>query len=766
MKTGDAVGLVFFLSLGGQAVNAQVATGAPADPATESTARSLEEVVVTAQKREESINDVPMSISALSADDLRKQGVYGVGDLMKVVPGFHYTASAYSTPIYAIRGIGFNESSLGAKPNVSVYVDEIPLPFPIVTAGASMDLQRVEVLKGPQGTLFGQNSTGGAINYIAAKPTDSLETGVSAEFGRFNTTTLDGYLSGPLADTVQGRIAIQSELGDEWQESHTSDRELGKRRKNAARALLAWEPSERLKTQLMLNGYIDRSDEQASQFIAATPLRQPNVFAPLIDTYPIAPQDARAADWGPGEHYRRDNRFYQAALRVDYSLSDEMTLTSISAYSAYTQDRIQDPDGMSLHNIEYHTDADIDSISEELRLAGEIGASTRWIVGANYARDNVEQRDDGNITYNNNAYALGAPPFFTYFNFSDQRFDTRAAFANLDFDLTPTVTAHAAARYTQADLDFAGCTGDAGDGTLSAAWNRVFGTAVAPGECVTLTPTFQTGLVNKELDETNVSWRGGLDWHPTSDLLVYANVSKGYKSGSFPILSASTASQLNPVTQESVLAYELGFKLTSSERTLQLNGAAFYYDYKDKQVRGRVVVPVFGALEALVNVPKSKVQGAELQLNWLAMEGLTANVGVTYIDSEIEDFQNFDPYGRPANFDGESFPLTPGWQGFADVQYEWPLNDSLRAFVGANVSHQSSTYGAMGELELLKIDAYTLLDLRAGAETQDGRWRFTIWGRNVTDEYYWTLAEHVSDTTVRFAAMPATYGISVALRYR
>ena len=282
---------------------------------------------------------------------------------------------------------------------------------------------------------------------------------------------------------------------------------------------------------------------------------------------------------------------------------------------------------------------------------------------------------------------------------------------------------------------------------------------------MTLSPTFTTGLVGKSLDETNTSWRTGVDWKPTKDTLLYVNVSKGYKSGSFPILSASTSTQLNPVTQESVLAYEAGFKLKTLGQTLQINGAVFYYDYKDKQIRGRVVVPVFGPLEGLVNVPKSEVSGAELQLNWVAFQGFTANIGLTYIDSKVKDFANYDPYGEAKTFDDEAFPLTPKWQGTADLQYEWPVGETLDAFVGTNVSHQSSTYGSFGEIPLLKIDPYTLLDLRAGVRTSDGRWSFNAWGRNVTDKYYWTLADHFSDTTVRFAGMPRTYGIGVTYRY-
>ncbi|MDB5968401.1 MAG: hypothetical protein JWQ90_851 [Hydrocarboniphaga sp.] len=747
---------------------AGAAPGAAAIP--EQTA-GIEEIIVTAQKRQEAVNSVPMSITALSGNSLRDQGISSVGDLQKIVPGFRYTQSAYSTPIYSIRGIGFNESSLGAKPNVSVYVDEVPLPFPILTAGASMDLQRVEVLKGPQGTLFGQNSTGGAVNYIAAKPTDTFSAGFSDEYGSFNTSVIEGFVSGPLADTLKGRVAIKTEQGGDWQQSYTTDNENGKKNKTAARVLFDWAPSGALKAELNLNGYVDRSDEQAAQLIAITPLSQARVekYTPDLLTYPTSPQDNRAADWGPSDTYSRDNRFVQSALRVDYELTQDLTLTSISSYSSYKQDRDVDPDGTTLQNIEYHTDGDIDSVNQELRLAGALGERTRWIVGANYAHDKVKQRDDGNVTYNGNAYALGSPPFFVYYNYSDQKFDTKSAFANVDFDLTDRLTAHAAARYTQADLDFSGCTGDSGDGSLATAWNRVFGTAVAAGDCTTTTleadGSLNAGLKSRTLDENNLSWRTGLDWKPADGTLLYANISKGYKSGSFPILSASFDAQLDPATQESVLAYETGFKTRLLDRTMQFNGAVFYYDYKDKQVRGRVIDPVFGPLEALVNIPKSSVKGAELQLTWLPVAGLTTNVGGTYVDSEIKDFQNYDPYGHPGDFSGEAFPLTSKWQGFVDAQYEWPLNNDLNGFAGANLSYQSSTNGGLGDLDILKIDGYALLDLRAGVATADGKWRFSVWGRNLTDEYYWTIADHISDTTVRYTGMPTTVGVSVAYRY-
>src|SRR5690606_16449149 len=158
------------------------------------------EIIVTAQKREQSLNDVGLSITAATGAELTALGVNDTGDLAKITPGFTFTKSQDGTPLYTLRGVGFNDYTLGASPAVSVYVDQVPLAYGAFTQGASLDLERVEVLKGPQGILFGQNSTGGAINYIAAKPSQEFEAGVKGSYGRFNRLEAEGFVSGGLSD--------------------------------------------------------------------------------------------------------------------------------------------------------------------------------------------------------------------------------------------------------------------------------------------------------------------------------------------------------------------------------------------------------------------------------------------------------------------------------------------------------------------------------------------------------------------------------------
>ena len=184
------------------------------------------EIIVTAQKREENLNAVPMSITAVSGEQLKRAGVNEVRDLVKVSPGFSYADSYVGSPIYTLRGIGFSDISLGGRSTVSLYIDQAPIPFAIESRGVNLDLERVEILKGPQGTLFGQNATGGAINFIAAKPTKSFAAGMDASYGTFNASDLSGFISGPLSETLGARLAVQTIKSDPWQRSYTKSAEM------------------------------------------------------------------------------------------------------------------------------------------------------------------------------------------------------------------------------------------------------------------------------------------------------------------------------------------------------------------------------------------------------------------------------------------------------------------------------------------------------------------------------------------------------------
>jgi len=778
-------------------LHAQAKTNA-ADSATD----GLQEIIVTAQKREESNSKVGLSIVAVSGQSLVDRNIISTEDLTRVVPGFTYGYSGYNTPVYSIRGVGFNDSSLAGSPTVSVYLDQVSLPYTAMTQGATLDLQRLEVLKGPQGTLFGQNVTGGAVNLIANKPTDYLAAGASMSFSRFNDARVEGYLSGPLADGLQARLAASREIGGGWQKSLTRPGDtLGKTDRGSARLLVDWQASPQLKFAFNANRWIDRSDSQAAQLVAVTfgnanPLFQ----VPAVANAPIAPKNDQAADWNPAKNLARNDRFYQLSLRGDWSIGDVATLTSITAFNHYRTQGISDLDGIQAANSEIVLDGNIRAFNQELRLSGDTKA-LHWMVGGSYSHDKV--RDDQPIQdYPTSAGVQSLVGVYTPRGgaIGTQRITSKAVFANGELKLTDRIKFLGGVRYTKEDRDFNGCAiGLPGDGTFGSTGassaggtafaygrlaNALNGLALSPpnptyvtGGCITIgpAPAHNATEIVASLNEHNVSWNAGLNYEPVAGSLLYARVSKGYKSGSFPTIAYVTVAQGTPVVQESVLAYEVGFKANLLDRRLRVEGALFYYDYTNKQVKSkRFFTEIGSSLNALNNVPKSWVKGAELSVMAQPSRGFTLSAAANYLDTKITEFTGFQAIGDPPAMDlsGSQLNFTPHWQLQGGGEYGWALSSKLRALLGVDVVYRSLATAGIGvnlpsgaHDSRFDLPAYALVDLRAGIHAADDRWRLTIWGKNITNQFYVTNAFRGVDTIVRFTGRPATYGATLAVKY-
>lgn len=773
------------------------ATGALAQEATTKSSAANEgeiaEIIVTAQKRAQTENSVGMSISAVSQDSLLERGIVDTADLTKVVPGFTYTQSTTLTPVYSIRGVGFFDSSFGSSPAVSVYVDEVPVPFPIMSQGVSLDLERVEVLKGPQGTLFGENSTGGAVNYIAAKPSDTFKAGSDISFERFGRLDVSGFVTGPLTSTLNARLAVRVEEGGAWQYSYTRDARLGNHDKQFVRMILDWHPADKLKVAVNFNGFSDKSDTQAGQLIAIAPAN-PQFAIPALLNYPLAPQNGRAADWSPEWPNDNNNQEGQGSIRVDYSLPNSLTLTSLSSYGNMKVNSYFDSDGMNLQGLNYHNLGRIKEFNQEVRLALSTDR-LNGIVGASYEHDHVYDDEQYFLADSTIGTPLKGIPAFDYllvhpfvesFGSDNESIITSAAFANIDYRLTDPFSIEAGARFTSSRRRGEECTGTDdrynGLGHLFEALEVIdvlTGVKTSPivpipqGACLafdsTTTPTIAPYEIR--LDEHNVSWRFGLDYKFDQGALVYANVSRGFKAGSLPTVAGANVSGYAPAVQEELTAYETGFKAPLFNRHLQLNGAAFYYDYKNKQVRGDYVDPLFGLQEKLYNVPKSRSWGLEGNIVAHPIEGLSLTSGISYVNSEIRSpFISINRQLQTADFDGSRLPFTPRLQGNADAQYEWSIPSGRRPFVGADVTYSSATNATLSvpgaSASRFDIISYALLDLRAGLAASDGSWRLTFYGHNVTNKYYWNAVTSASDVTVRLAGRPATYGVMMSMRTR
>lgn len=839
-------------------------------------------IVVTANKREENLNDVGLTITAIGAEALQNRRVASLEDVANIAPGLIYTPSTNNTPIFTLRGIGFNESSLGVYPAVSVYVDQVPLPFPVLASHSAYDLERIEVLKGPQGTLFGQNSTGGAINYIAAGPTDTLEAGGDISYGRFNAIEGNAYISGPISDAAGFRLAVNGKNADGWQKSYTRDDSNGKESYVAGRLTVDVEPSDTVKLRFTANGWKDKSDPQAQQLIAtheqigaggskaldSSPLVDPvrNAYLPAPAgcasaqiCYPFPGKySSRTADWGvlirdPNTSFadpsgasdpsvatstsfrpRGDRDFWQLALRGDVELGS-LTLTSLTSYAKFTQDMVIDGDGMELPSFDIQQAlGSVKTFNQELRLANDPLSRIRWVIGANYEKSKTMEDQILRYFANSNYYAANL-----YINHSGvvlkQDIENYAFFGNLEFEVTDRLTLKAAGRYTNSknkvfNLAYTGTNGNVDKlfnvlGGLSGLPFDPIGpsqsytlnsiTIDTPKDVKVLSPVSTGGFLGLGvpgfpfeaiLEQDNVSWRFGLDYKATDDVLLYANASRGYKAGSFPANASSAYTGALPVVQEKVTAYEAGFKAGFADGMIQLNAAGFYMDYRDKQVKGKLFDFVFGTLDTLVNVPKSRIYGFEADITVRPTRGLTISGAVTYLDSKIQDYVGYDIFGgvdndidsRAGNFDpsgatpnvedlsGVRIPYTPKWSGSFNVDYRHELENGGAPFFGFTVSARSNQTAAIGGEDTTlpvtgtnryriadgvgpypyMIDGYATVDARLGYEAPDGAWKVMLWGKNIFDKYYWTAVIPSSDSSARFAGKPATYGVTFGYKFR
>ena len=770
---------------------------------------ALQEIVVTAQKRSQSIDTVGMAITAATGTQLLDVGITDVSGLSKLDPSIVVSQSFYGTPVYTIRGVGYNDYAIAATPTVSIYSDEVPYPYLALTKGVSFDLERVEILKGPQGTLFGQNATGGAINYIDGKPTSEFAAGLGGSYNNWDAANFHGFLSGPLATALTGRLAFDINEGGAWQtsESRPND-ELGNKDQKRLRGTLEFHPNDQLKIDLKALGWIDQSDTLAAQQIGLVPSypgNYPNTpyanpalagrsYSSLVGlTAEPFPGSDTQADWAANTQPRMDEHFYQLSGRVEDQLTDQILLTVLGSYQHYQQSDLTYNTGSTEDQGTLIGGGAIDRYFEA-RLSGQaFDRQLDWLAGADYGSGSTREIQNTQLGTTVMYALIQLPvllgvsdqylnPFRSVENVSSNESKSRAVFGNLEYHLSPELSVHAGARFTSSGTDNAAASYIT-DPNQAAAYDYlslIEGFQGAPfkvGSISTILPGGATGTVYDTLREHNISWRVGMDWQPVTGTLAYVSVSKGYKSGTFPTLPASEYIQFNPVRQESVLAYEVGAKSRFAQNRVELDGALFYYDYRDKQLYGSTPDPlgIFGDLTAVVNIPKSEEKGAELSLRYLPIDALTLSASATYLQTKVTgSYLGFNPYSAtPINYEGESFPNTPNWSARAGAKYTWDvLRGDYETYLGADVNYVGASQGQFGNASAvaegfpsLEIDAYTTLDLRLGLDSANGHWRYQLFGENVTNRYYWTQAAHTYDTAVRFAGQPRTYGGSIEYKF-
>ncbi len=789
---------------------AAVVEGAAPPPPAAST-----EIVVTAQRREQQANSIPLSIQAFAGAQLKELRVSSVSDLTTVAPSFTVSKGYQGVPIYTLRGIGFNTINLSSTSTVGSYVDEVAYAYPFMNSGPLFDLQRVEVLKGPQGTLYGRNTTAGLIDFITNKPSAQPEAGLTAEFGNYGTHNLEGYVGGALLPTLNGRVAFRTEDSDEgWQKSNSRPGDkLGAIHRYGVRGALAWRPTSRFSADFSASGWINQSDTLAAQAIGFTPATVGSPFnAPGVANYIAAnmPTKASQADWEPagqrtadigkgvGAHnpLQENDEFFGYKLRLAYDFGGDTRLVSLASYNHVRRNATFDWSGAPYEILVQQSYGEIGSFSEDLHLEGETGPA-HWVVGGYYAHDVLKDADRIDLGQNANVgliryytstllaspfnccgYTLAdaATAFRTFIDYGDMSARTWSAFASVDWKLTDKLNLTTALRYTEDSQRAIGCSRDYNGDMLAnvnvtnrALYYQTYGALLAPigpGQCVTFDPTIPNFAIGRtDLNENNTAYRIALDWKPRQGLLAYASISKGAKAGTIPVNTANISTQNLPAHQELLTAYEAGLKAALFERRVQANLAVYYYDYKDKQLSVYFADPIYTALARLSNVPKADAYGVDADVTWRISPELNLLTSFTYVHTEVGHYVGVNSAGLSTDFTGARFPYSPDWQGSATLTWDHPLNDRLAFRALVNGRWQDKSAADLGDNPLFAIKSYGLLNASAALHTTDGRYEVSLWGRNLTNTYYWSSVASNANTVVRFPGQPVTFGVTVSARY-
>ena len=771
----------------------------------------MEEVVVTAQRREQNLADVPIAVTALNGEQLDTLGVTDTQDLNIVVPGFSSSESGYGPPIYTLRGVGFPDSTYFASPTTAVYLDEVALPYSIMSKGPNIDIQRVEILKGPQGTLYGRSTTGGAINYIAEKPSEEFVAGFDVSYGRFDRKDLKGYVGGAMSSVMNYRLAGRVIRQDEpWQYSNTDhNNRLGEEEKYSLRSIFDLDWGGDSFIRVSLSGWRDRSDTQAGQpvyFNAQNP--QSDLLASQeVRDYPYIPDtdDPRVAEFCKGHpscvdasgkpyDFKADEMFYQAAIRASHYFTDSLQGILLLSYNKFEADGTELP--AAAYNTRHNVGtifSEIENIDVEFRLSGVgqlFSNPVNWTAGVHTTpmEEGLDSRFYAASENNSVLYVVplvGSLPGFDdisvlgrsyFFTEGVMEYQSASLFGNADMQLSDAFKLTIGARYTDEERDFSGCIG--GDPrenefrvsalftALSVQRALLAGTTpdtTLPGECFTISEDGQFDRPTQTLAEDSLSWRAVVDWTPDDHSLIYLSRSRGFKSGSFPVTNATDRAQYQPAVQEQVDAYEIGAKLNYLDGLLRFNTAAFYYDYTDKQLFSRIQDPLFGSLPQLQNAPSSEVRGIEFDLASSPFSGLYISLAAAYIETEVKDFPNaFNTQGEPEDLTGTEFNYSPKLSYTALLDYSFAVSSYYEAGIGVDYSFKGETNSTLDGDPLFFHDDFGITNARVRFGRNDGKWLLTFYARNVFNEYATTAnAQIVSDLVTRYVAMPRTWELNL-----
>ncbi len=677
---------------------------------------ALEEIIVTSQRRAERLQDVPISITAFSASEIEKRGFRTALDLAGTTPNLQIKApQGYGKPTIFIRGMGFNDFNATAVGAVGVYNDEVYIGGASNQLFQAFDLERIEVLRGPQGTLYGRNTTGGAINFISKAPTDEVEASASLSYARFNTIDAEGAVSGPLIDgKLTARLSGIYGRTDGYERNLFDNSDIGEYNKWASRLLLNFTPAENLDFLLNVHGGKISGDGK--------PIHNEGLGPNGFDLFGYKEGDNFYEGSYSAELDGRVKSF-GTSLRTTVSF-DGFDLISITAFETVKSDGVADADASPMDFLTLIRDDKQSQFSQELRLGSNSDGPLDWIVGAYYYDENLEAesiydvgqflRDLGQMPNpaDPNAPLRIAQPF-------EQDTRSYAAFGQASYGLTDQLTLNVGLRYTYDKKSFDFRT-YADEPTLGFA---------------EIIPAFS---IDRNSDA--VTGRAGLDYQITSDAMVYASYNRGYKSGGFNGGALFDPREAAPFDPEKVNAYEAGFKTVWLDGRLTVNGSLFYNKFSDLQVFRFVESGVGLPITLIDNAASATIKGGELEALFMPVERMRVEMGLGILDATYDSFITLSPDSgggfSETNLSGNRLVAAPKVTFSGAVEYGVQVSGDWVITPRAEWSYRSRQFFDTSNDPVLSQDGYWLANASLQLDSDSSNWSVMFWGKNIFGKKY------------------------------
>ena len=703
----------------------------------------LETIVVTAQRRAEDIQTVPISIQAFTGKALEELGVKSSSDIAQFTSNVEIALPSGSgnQPLISIRGIGLNDfDTNNAGPN-GVYLDEVYLSSPSAQTFATFDLQGVEVLKGPQGTLYGRNTNGGAINLTTVKPSDEFSSNLHAEFGTYNTANLEGAVGGALTSNLDGRFAFDANHSDGYVHNLlTGDNENGANN-YAARAMLLYKPIDGLDVLFNLHG--GQVNNRPTEY------RHLGTFVPASLANPVPTQCTVAATYA-GQcvdlfGYGTPAHFYDGAynrqqhlrvttagsyVKVTYN-TGSLLFTSISAIDYNDKLHPEDTDTSPNRLLEINYGVRSTNYSQEFRVS-QNADRYNWVGGLYYLHEKLNQNQPLFALLDGDSI-VGVPGAFDgiafrAFDTSEQTTDAYAVFGQGEYRITDQLKLVLGGRVTDEHKTF----------HYNGSIQPQEGGENNFGPVIPLATNVPEYLSNGAF-----SWRAGLNYNFTPDVLAYISAATGFKSGDFngsflSTVPAEINRQLVPVRPEHVKAYEVGIKSTLWDRRLIVDAAAFYNDYRDMQVFVLINDVPGGAglpLNVLDNAPKAHTEGLDLTVTVKPTSQFSATLQAGVLQAKLDEYSSLRDPNVP-DYSGNQLPLAPHVSGSILLEYKIPVGTGTLNLQG-NANYKSHVFFDTSNDPYIQQSGYWLGNLRAAFDF-DKNWEIAAYVHNVANKEYYS----------------------------